>query len=144
MHKQSSTNLDKSRSHQTCLHSDVLVIGAGFGGIAAALRMRAKGYSVTIVDRLQAIGGRAQVFQKGGFRHDAGPTLITAPFLFDELFELFDEKREHYLEFRPLDPWYRFYFHGGEQFDYRPSVEDTNVENIYTVNLGTGIGYSVL
>ena len=128
MFKSSSTILDESRPSQTCLHSDVLVIGAGFGGIAAALRMRARGYSVTIVDRLQAIGGRAQVFEKGGFRHDAGPTLITAPFLFDELFELFGEKREDYLEFRPLDPWYRFYFHGGEQFDYRPSVKDTNAE----------------
>ena len=108
--------------------SDVLVIGAGFGGIAAALQMRAKGYSVTLVDRLQAIGGRAQVFEKGGFRHDAGPTVITAPFLFDELFALFGERREDHLEFRPLDPWYRFCFHDGQQFDYRPSIEDTNAE----------------
>ena len=106
----------------------MLVIGAGFGGIAAALRMRAKGYSVTLVDRLGAIGGRAQVFEKGGFRHDAGPTVITAPFLFDELFALFGEKREDHLEFRPLDPWYRFHFHDGQQFDYRPSIEDTNDE----------------
>lgn len=119
---------DNKQSDTLPKHSDVLVIGAGFGGIAAALRMRAKGYSVTIVDRLQAIGGRAQVFEKGGFRHDAGPTLITAPFLFDELFELFGEKREDYLEFRPLDPWYRFYFHGGETFDYCPSIEKTNAE----------------
>ena len=89
----------------------VLVIGAGFGGIAAALRMRAKGFDVTLVDRLQAIGGRAQVFEKGGFRHDAGPTVITAPFLFDELFELFGEKLKNHLEFRGLDPWYRFYFY---------------------------------
>ena len=89
---------DKKKSDTPPQHSDVLVIGAGFGGIAAALRMRAKGYSVTIIDRLQAIGGRAQVFEKGGFRHDAGPTLITAPFLFDELFELFGEKREDHLE----------------------------------------------
>jgi len=106
----------------------VLVIGAGFGGIAAALRMRAKGFDVTLVDRLKAIGGRAQVFERGGFRHDAGPTVITAPFLFDELFELFDEKRSDHVEFRSLDPWYRFYFHGGRQFDYRRSIEDTNVE----------------
>ena len=106
----------------------VLVIGAGFGGIASALRMRAKGFEVTLVDRLSAIGGRAQVFERGGFRHDAGPTVITAPFLFDELFELFGEKREDHLDFRPLDPWYRFYFHGGKQFDYRPSIEDTNDE----------------
>ena len=106
----------------------VLVIGAGFGGIAAALRMRARGYDVTLVDRLSAIGGRAQVFERGGFKHDAGPTVITAPFLFDELFELFDEKREDHIEFRALDPWYRFYFHTGDTFDYRPSVEDTNDE----------------
>ena len=77
--------LDTSRS--------VLVIGAGFGGIASALRMRARGYDVTLIDRLNAIGGRAQVFERGGFRHDAGPTVITAPFLFDELFALFGERR---------------------------------------------------
>ena len=110
------------------IKSDVLVIGAGFGGIAAALRMRARGYSVTLVDRLQAIGGRAQVFERGGFRHDAGPTVITAPFLFDELFALFGETREDHLDFRPLDPWYRFHFHDGRQFDYRATVEDTNRE----------------
>ena len=103
----------------------ILVIGAGFGGIAAALRMRAKGFQVTLVDRLQAIGGRAQVFERGGFRHDAGPTVITAPFLFDELFELFGENRSDHIEFRPLDPWYRFYFHDGREFDYRRSVNDT-------------------
>ena len=102
-----------------------LVIGAGFGGIASALRMRARGYDVTLVDRLQAIGGRAQVFEKGGYRHDAGPTVITAPFLFDELFELFGEKREDHIEFRPLDPWYRFYFDGGDEFDYRATIDDT-------------------
>jgi phytoene desaturase len=106
----------------------VLVIGAGFGGIASALRMRARGYDVTLIDRLDAIGGRAQVFERGGFRHDAGPTVITAPFLFDELFALFGERREDHIEFRALDPWYRFYFHTGEQFDYRPSIEDTNQE----------------
>ena len=105
-----------------------LVIGAGFGGIAAALRMRAKGHRVTLVERLDAIGGRAQAFEQGGFRHDAGPTVITAPFLFDELFALFGEKREDYLDFRPLDPWYRFHFHDGSEFDYRPSLEDTHAE----------------
>ena len=119
---QSSSNITSATKN------DVLVIGAGFGGIAAALRMRARGYSVTLVDRLHAIGGRAQVFERGGFRHDAGPTVITAPFLFDELFELFGESRQDHLDFRPLDPWYRFHFHDGQQFDYRATVEDTNRE----------------
>ncbi len=119
----SSSNFPKGRAPDL---GTVLVIGAGFGGIAAALRMRAKGFEVTLVDRLTAIGGRAQVFERGGFRHDAGPTVITAPFLFDELFELFGEKRSDHVEFRSLDPWYRFYFHGGRQFDYCRSIEDTN------------------
>ena len=109
-------------------NSHTLVVGGGFGGIASALRMRARGHKVTLIERLGALGGRAQVFEKGGFRHDAGPTVITAPFLFDELFELFGERREDHLDFVPLDPWYRFHFHNGEQFDYRPSLEDTHKE----------------
>ena len=87
--------------------------------------MRARGDDVVLVERLSEVGGRAQVFEKGGFRHDAGPTVITAPFLFDELFELFGERRADHIEFRPLDPWYRFYFHNGEQFDYAASLDRT-------------------
>ena len=105
-----------------------VVIGAGFAGIATALRLRALGYQVTLLERLNSLGGRAQVFERGGYRHDAGPTVITAPFLFDELFELFDEKLTDYLEFVPLDPFYRFHFADGRQFDYRASVEDTLTE----------------
>ena len=147
-------NKSSARSGETCSkndsissrfynYSDVIVIGAGFGGIAVALRMRARGYSVTLIDRLKAIGGRAQVFEKGGFRHDAGPTIITAPFLFEELFELFNEKIEDYIELRPLDPWYRFYFHNGQKFDYRPSIEDTN-EEIRRFNVADVDGYAKL
>jgi phytoene desaturase len=105
-----------------------VVIGAGFAGIATALRLRALGYDVTLLERLHTLGGRAQVFERGGYRHDAGPTVITAPFLFDELFELFDEKLTDHLEFVPLDPYYRFHFADGSQFDYRASIEDTLTE----------------
>ena len=105
-----------------------VIIGAGFAGIATALRLRALGYEVTLLERLGSLGGRAQVFQRGGYRHDAGPTVITAPFLFDELFELFDERLEDYLDFVPLDPFYRFHFADGSQFDYRASIEDTLTE----------------
>jgi phytoene desaturase len=105
-----------------------LVIGAGFGGIAAALRLRAKGYAVTLIDRAPMLGGRAQVFEGDGFRHDAGPTVITAPFLFDELFDLFGKKRADYVDFVPLSPWYRFRFQDGTHFDYGGTVEDTLAE----------------
>jgi phytoene desaturase len=105
-----------------------LVIGAGFGGIAAALRLRAKGYGVTVIDRCSQIGGRAQVFERHGFRHDAGPTVITAPFLFDELFELFGEKLSDHVTLVPLKPWYRFYFPDGDTFDYGGTLEETLAE----------------
>lgn len=106
-------------------HPLAVVIGAGFGGMAAALRLRAKGYGVTVLDRCSRLGGRAQVFERDGFRHDAGPTVITAPFLFDELFELFGRRRSDYVEFVPIDPWYRFVFPDGDTFDYGGSLEDT-------------------
>ena len=105
-----------------------VVIGGGFGGIAIALRLRALGHQVTLIERLGSLGGRAQVFEKNGYKHDAGPTVITAPFLFDELFELFNEKRSDYVEFKPLDPWYRFHFHDGKTFDYSQTVEKTKEE----------------
>jgi phytoene desaturase len=105
-----------------------LVIGAGFGGIAAALRLRAKGYEVTLVDRCSQIGGRAQVFERHGFRHDAGPTVITAPFLFDELFELFGEKFSDHVTLVPIKPWYRFHFSDGDSFDYGGTLEETLAE----------------
>ena len=68
-----------------------IVVGAGFGGMASALRLRAKGYQVTLLDRCEKLGGRAQVYEREGFLHDAGPTVITAPFLLEELFRLFGE-----------------------------------------------------
>jgi len=105
-----------------------IVIGAGFGGIASALRMRAKGYSVTLIDRCDRLGGRGQVFERDGFRHDAGPTVITAPFLLEELFQLFNEKMSDHLEMIPLTPWYRFVFSDGEHFNYGGSLSETETE----------------
>ncbi len=105
-----------------------IVIGAGFGGIAAALRLRAKGYEVTLIDRCENLGGRAQVFERDGFRHDAGPTVITAPFLFEELFELFGEQFSDHVKLVPLKPWYRFHYDDGSHFDYGGTLEETLAE----------------
>ena len=96
----------------------VAIIGGGFGGIAAAIRLKARGNKVTIYERLDKLGGRAQVFQRNGYFHDAGPTVITAPNLFYELFELFGESLEDHLEFKPLSTWYRFHFNDQTEFDY--------------------------
>ena len=102
-----------------------IVIGGGIGGIAAALRLRAKGYAVELIERLPQLGGRAQVYQQGAFRHDAGPTVITAPFLLAELFTLFNKNMDDYVELKPIHPWYRFVFADGSLFNYGGSIEDT-------------------
>jgi phytoene desaturase len=95
-----------------------IVVGAGFGGMAAALRLRARGFDVRVFDNQSKAGGRAGVYHRQGYTFDAGPTVITAPFLFDELWALFGRKREDAIEFRPLTPWYRIRFADGRSFDY--------------------------
>ncbi len=102
-----------------------IVVGSGFGGIASALRLRAKGYKVKIIDKCSMLGGRAQVFTRNGFKHDAGPTVITAPFLLEELFSLYQEKLSDHINLVPLTPWYRFYFSDKTTFDYGGSLEET-------------------
>jgi phytoene desaturase len=96
----------------------IIIIGSGFGGLAAALRMRAKGYNVVLVEKHPDLGGRARVFKKDKFTYDGGPTVVTAPYLFDELFSLFNKKISDYVKIVPLDLWYRFVFNDGEKFDY--------------------------
>ena len=86
--------------------------------------MRAKGYEVDLHEKLDQLGGRARQFNQNGFIHDAGPTVITAPYLFRELFEIFGEEIDDFINFIPLDPWYRFRFHDGSFFNYGPNQDE--------------------
>ena len=95
-----------------------IVIGSGFGGIAAALRLRAKGHDVTLIEKHQDLGGRARVFKRNGFTFDGGPTVITAPYLINELFELFKKNPKDYIELSPLKIWYQFIFEDRSKFNY--------------------------
>ena len=101
-----------------------VIVVSGFGGLSAALRLRAKGYDVTLVEKHKDLGGRARVFEKNGFKFDAGPTVITAPYLIDELFQLFGKKAEDYLNIKPLQTWYQFVFEDGYKFNYSGNDED--------------------
>ena len=102
----------------------VIVIGSGFGGLAAALRLRAKKYEVTLLEKHPDLGGRARVFQKDRFIYDGGPTVITAPYLLEELFSLFDKKISDYTKIVPLKLWYKFVFEDGSSFNYSGNEED--------------------
>jgi phytoene desaturase len=100
------------------LRPHAVVIGSGFGGLAAAIRLGARGYRVTVLEKLDAPGGRAYVHQLGGHVFDAGPTIITAPFLLEELWALCGKRMSDHVELRLLDPFYRIRFDDGSWFDY--------------------------
>mgnify|MGYP001821633467 CR=1 FL=1 len=101
----------------------VIIIGSGFGGLGAAVRLAARGFDVQIFEKLDKPGGRGYTFKMDGFSFDAGPTVITAPFIFDDLFELAGRRREDYVEFVQLDPFYRIFDHTGKAFDYNDDAD---------------------
>ena len=120
-----------------------IIIGSGFGGIAAALRLKAKNHNVTLIEKHYDLGGRARVFKKNGFTFDAGPTVITAPHLIEELFDLFNKKPEDYIKLTPLKTWYRFIYEDGNQFDYSGDEEKMK-KQIKEINEDDVKGYEKL
>jgi phytoene desaturase len=107
------------------LKQKIIVIGSGFGGLAAAIRLAVRGHDVEIFEKLDKPGGRAYVYETGGFKFDCGPTVITAPFLFHELFELAGKKSEDYFTLKVLDPFYRIFNDKREYFDYNSNTDFT-------------------
>jgi len=95
-----------------------IVIGSGFGGLAAAIRLSCKGYHVQVLEKLAAPGGRASVHKQDGFTFDAGPTIITAPYLLEELWTLCGREFSHDITLKEMEPFYRIRFDDGTWFDY--------------------------
>ncbi len=96
----------------------VIVIGSGFGGLSAAIRLQAQGHDITIVEKRDKLGGRAYVYEQDGFKFDAGPTIITAPWLIDEMFEIAGQKTSDYVELVKLNPFYNIRWEDGTVFHY--------------------------
>jgi phytoene desaturase len=101
----------------------IVVIGSGFGGLSAAIRLQAQGHQVTIAEKRDKPGGRAIVYEQDGFTFDAGPTIITAPCLIHELFELSNRTTEDYVTLVLLDPFYNVRFEDGSVFHYNGSSD---------------------
>ncbi|MGR0319028.1 phytoene desaturase family protein [Agromyces sp. ZXT2-3] len=100
-----------------------VVIGSGFGGLAAAIRLAAAGHEVTVLEQRERIGGRAYLYELDGYRFDGGPTVLTAPFMFEELFALAGERLEDHVRLVPLDPFYRAFDADGASFDFHADPE---------------------
>ncbi len=101
----------------------VIVIGSGFGGLGAAARIAAHGHDVEIFEKRDKPGGRGYVYEISGYKFDGGPTVITAPFMFDDIFSLAGRRREDYVQFVPCDPFYRIYDHTGRHFNYNGDMD---------------------
>ena len=101
----------------------IVIIGSGFGGLAAAIRLQAKGMQVTLLEKNAKVGGHASQLVKDGYTFDMGPSIITAPNLIQRLFECAGARMEDYLDLVKLDPFYRIYFHDGASLDYTDDSE---------------------
>jgi len=95
-----------------------IVIGSGFGGLALAIRLQAAGIPTLLLEARDKPGGRAYVYEQDGFRFDAGPTVLTAPGVIDELFAAAGRNRPDYISFEQLTPFYRLMWPDGTEFDY--------------------------
>lgn len=121
MERPRETGMADTRPH-------AVVIGSGFGGLAAAVRLGARGYRVSVIEQLEQAGGRASVFKQDGFTFDAGPTIITAPFLFEELWALCGKRFADEIDLRSLDPFYRIAFDDGGTFECMGGPEAMRAE----------------
>lgn len=105
-----------------------IVIGAGFGGIALAIRLQSMGFDTTIIDNRDKPGGRAYVYEEAGFKFDGGPTVITDPNCLRELWELSGRNMDDYVTLLPVDPFYRLQWEDGDKLDYWASQEKLEAE----------------
>ena len=102
----------------------IIVIGSGFGGLSAAIRLQSQGHEVTILERRDKLGGRAYVYEQDGFTFDGGPTIITAPWLIEEMFEAAGKQTEDYVKLVKIDPFYNIRFPDGTVFNYNDDKEN--------------------
>jgi len=106
----------------------IIVIGSGFGGLGAAARLAARGHQVEIFEKRDKLGGRAYVYDINGFKFDGGPTVVTAPFMIDDIFKAAGKNSEDYVKFVPCDPFYRIFDHLGRAFSYSNDIESVKKE----------------
>jgi phytoene desaturase len=117
-----------------------IVVGAGLGGLSAAIRLAARGWEVTVYEKNPDVGGRASGIGAGGFTWDAGPTLIMMPEVLHELFAAAGRRLEDYLELRRIDPYYRVVFEDGRHLDFTGNLP-AMVAGVEAIEPGAGRRY---
>jgi phytoene desaturase len=103
---------------------EAVIIGGGLGGLAAGLRLAGAGWRVTVCEQGATFGGKMNAWAGGGFRFDTGPSLITMPWVFAELFEAAGGRMEEHLEMLPMHPLAEYVFDDGTRFTYTASMPE--------------------
>src|SRR5688572_5157713 len=104
----------------TTNQKNVIVIGAGLGGLSAAVSLAQAGYAVTVYDKNPQIGGKLNVLKTGGYTFDLGPSILTLPQVFERLFERSGRRMADYIPIRPVRPHWRNFFEDGTVVDLHP------------------------
>jgi phytoene desaturase len=123
--------------------NQVIVVGGGLGGLATACTLAARGYAVVLCDKNSWTGGKAAVYEEGGFRFDMGPTILTIPAVLKRIFDEAGQPLESALDLVPLDPQWRSFFDDGTTLDLHADVEKMKAElEQFSPGSGAGEGYS--
>ena len=119
----------------------VVIVGAGLGGLSAALRLAGAGRDVTIIERESVPGGRNGLLVDQGYRFDTGPTVLTMPSLIEDALNSVGEKLSDWLELIPLRPLYRAFYHDGSQLDVFPDTQEMEAEIARVISPDEAMGY---
>ncbi len=119
----------------------VVIVGAGLGGLSAALRLAGAGRDVTILERESVPGGRNGLLLDQGYRFDTGPTVLTMPSLIEDALNCVGEKLSDWLELIPLRPLYRAFYHDGSQLDVFPDTNEMEAEIARVISPAEALGY---
>ena len=123
--------------------NQVIVVGGGLGGLATACTLAARGYAVVLCDKNSWTGGKAAVYEEGGFRFDMGPTILTIPAVLKRIFDEAGQPLESALDLVPLDPQWRSFFDDGTTLDLHADIEKMKAElEQFSPGSGAGEGYS--
>ena len=118
----------------------IIIIGSGFGGLSAAIRLQAKGHEVTVLEKRDKAGGRAYVYEQDGFVFDGGPTIITAPQMIEDLFAEAERDLKDYVTLVPVEPFYNIRFEDGTVFHYNADKQNI-IRQIEQINPPDVAGY---
>ena len=110
------------------MKKEIIIIGAGLGGLSAAIRLAKQGFSVTVLEKNPTIGGKVNVVESNGYRFDTGASLLTMKHVLEDLFQFAEKRIENYLEILPLEPICRYFWTDGTIFNASTNLQKTEAE----------------